>query len=570
MDSKADKLKKLREQRARIDVLERAKEITQTNNQESIVSEDTSTVEKVNKHRKILDTYKTGSYFVKRSNSAVDLRHESMQTDPELMNESSSTVRKPTRLSIDQIRHSIARRSNSGNMMGFAAPTSVTGFDDEDLKVEKPAAEEERNKFEVKDMKPEVQTKVLRSDKFTDYFFNASKFVEKVLVKEDAPKRNGKIQSNNVIKEEYTISCPSTLKNMTISNLNWSYLVPEVFLSTYISKDEEINVSTEPDKIYIWNVNFIERPEFELVSTQRVERAIFSPFSSELVIAGCQSGKISLYDLRAKKEPISKSSPSAESHRSSITGIEFVGGRNSNNLISISEEGRLCVWSLNNMDTPIRKIDLHPVVTQSKTEVDSFDFLIEPFALSSVLGDTSGAFIGAVDGSIYQCAVLSSSSNYQQAKTFLNVYKGHKSIVNCIHHNKANNISSQLSGLMLSGSFDWSVKLWSTRENRLLYDFRNHQDPITDIHWNTVHPAMFSSADASGRVKIFNLLKNFDQPIHEFDTGNCVFNSKWDNTGEKLAISDNDGNVLVKHFHQVFFEYKQTDIKVFETSINTA
>ena len=568
MEERAKKLARLREQRAKGDALQRAEEIVQSHGGDKKQTDEPSTAERVIKHRKILDTYRTGNYFVKRSNSTVDLRHESMQTDPELLANYEASIKRPQRLSMDQMRTSIGRKSNIGNLLGFAAPQSRQSFTDKDINIEKPIIEDKGNQFEIKDMKPEVQTKVLKSDKFNDYFFNASKFVEKILIRDDEPKKKHKASVNPLVKEEYKINCPSHLKNNIVNNLNWSYLVPEMFLSTYISKDDDINISTEPDKIYVWNRNFIERPEFELVSTQKVEKAIFSPFNSELVISGCQSGKICIYDLRAKKEPVSKSSPSAESHRSSITGLEFVGGRNSNNLISISEEGRLCVWSLSSIDTPIRKIDLHPVVTQAKPEMDGFDFLIEPFSLSGILGDTSGVYIGGVDGNIYQCAVLSSSGNYQQAKTFLNIFKGHKSIVNCLHHSKSNNISSQLSGLMLSGSFDWSIKLWSTRENKLLYDFRNHQDPITDINWNPTHPAMFASADASGRVKIFNLLKNFDQPVYDLNINGCVFNSKWDVTGETLGLSDHEGNVILKVFNKEFFDYKQTDIKVFETSVN--
>lgn len=569
MEEKLRNYRLARERRVRLDPLKRAEEVTHVSNPETNIQDDDTPTEKVMKHKKILDTYRTGNYFAKRSNSAVDLRHESMQTDPELLENYQTTSRKPTRHSIDQIRNSLGRKSNTANVLGFAAPVSRHSFNEVDLKIEKPVIAEDSDKFNIKELQPENQKKILKSDKFNDYFFNASKFVEKILVNEDEHKKKHKANAYNLIQEESKISCPSHLKNTIVNNLNWSYLVPEMFLSTYISKDEDVNISTEPDKIYLWNRNFLERPEFELMSTQKVEKAMFSPFSSELVITGCQSGKICLYDLRAKKEAISKSSPSNESHRSSITGIEFIGSRNSNNLISVSEEGRLCVWSLLNLDSPIRKIDLLPVV-HNKPEIDNFDFLIEPFSLSSILGDTSGVFVGGVDGNIYQCTVLSSSSTYQQAKTFLNIYKGHKSIVNCIHHSRASNISSQLSGLMLSGSFDWSVKMWSTRENRLLYDFRSHQDPITDVHWNTNHPAMFASADASGQVKIFNLLKNFDQPVYETSMNGCVFNSKWDAAGETLAISDHNGDVILKHFNTDFFDYKQTDIKVFETSVNSA
>lgn len=67
---------------------------------------------------------------------------------------------------------------------------------------------------------------------------------------------------------------------------------------------------------------------------------------------------------------------------------------------------------------------------------------------------------------------------------------------------------------MLSGSFDWTVKLWSLRKNTCLYTFNNHQNPVTCVNWNPYHPVMFSSSDSSGKVVIMDLLKSFDTPVY--------------------------------------------------------
>ena len=567
MESKAEKLKRLRERRQQNNALERARVITK---EQSITLEEESapeTKEQPKKARRIFDTYKTGNYYSQRSMSKVDIRNQSVQTDPGFDEEESKRRRISGMNAVNKLRMTVKKHASTLQQTTklINRPERRTSFSRRDLEVERPVFNETEERFNITEMLNEKREKVLKSDKFNDYFFSASKFVEKVLRK-DLPKHTEGVKMDSNLKMDYVIDCPASIKNSVISVLNWSYLVPEVFLSVYIQKSEELGIYNDKDKIYIWNTNFVERPEFELISPLKVETAIFSPFSSNEVISGCQSGRICLYDLREKKEPVKMSMPSTDSHRSSITGIECIGSRNANNIITVSEEGRLCVWSLANLEKPVRKIDLHPPVKENKKE-ENFDFLVEPFALSSIQGDTAGVYIGGVDGNIYQCAVLSSGSNYQTTQTFTGKFEGHKSIVNTIHHQKTNNLSSQLSGLMLSGSFDWSMKLWSTREKKLLYDFKSFQDPITDVNWCFNHPAMFASGDSSGNVKVFNLFKDFDQPVYKTKITDCVFNTKWDHIGETLATTDSEGKVHIKKFKKEFFDFRQTDIKNFEMSI---
>lgn len=67
---------------------------------------------------------------------------------------------------------------------------------------------------------------------------------------------------------------------------------------------------------------------------------------------------------------------------------------------------------------------------------------------------------------------------------------------------------------MISGSFDWSVKLWSIRKNTCLYTFTHHENPVTCVHWNPYHPLMYVSSDSSGKVAVMNLFKNFEKPSY--------------------------------------------------------
>ena len=87
--------------------------------------------------------------------------------------------------------------------------------------------------------------------------------------------------------------------------------------------------------------------------------------------------------------------------------------------------------------------------------------MLEPFSISSIPGDSSNVFIGANDGNIYKYPVLS-SGNFKN-KNKRQVLTGHKSIVNTLDHKSKSNYTSKIQDLMLSGSFDWDVKLWDMR-----------------------------------------------------------------------------------------------------------
>ena len=65
---------------------------------------------------------------------------------------------------------------------------------------------------------------------------------------------------------------------------------------------------------------------------------------------------------------------------------------------------------------------------------------------------------------------------------------------------------------MLSGSFDWTCRLWTLRDKKLAYTFKHHYNPVTSVDWNNLHPAMFSSSDSEGRVCIMDLYNNLDIP----------------------------------------------------------
>ena len=120
---------------------------------------------------------------------------------------------------------------------------------------------------------------------------------------------------------------------------------------------------------------------------------------------------------------------------------------------------------------------------------------------------------------------------------------------------------------MLSGSFDWTIKMWNLMNDSLIYTFKSHQNPITDISFNNKHPAMFASSDSSGYVNVINMYKNCDEPIWSKKFEGIVFNSKWSLKGRSLAISDSEGKIEINKFRKQFFSYEQEELRVFEMAL---
>lgn len=79
----------------------------------------------------------------------------------------------------------------------------------------------------------------------------------------------------------------------------------------------------------------------------------FSKFHPHYVIGGTYSGQIVIWDIRSgKRTPVQRSLLSAGAHTHPVYCLELVGSQNAHNLISVSTNGKLCSWNLDNLSQP--------------------------------------------------------------------------------------------------------------------------------------------------------------------------------------------------------------------------
>lgn len=542
-------------------LFERANNLVKSLAEEEEVTVSTQSLSqnrKVGGRFKIMDLYKMEQHYNFRSSSFVDKREQAVQTMPDMQNSKqrkTSVIGKGILLkNPNSVRASLlgvtslnperesAKKLRIGSLNGTQENNATDQIQEKQLN--------------IIELDNEKKHSILTSQTFGEYFSEASKFVEKIIGRDENDEledgKTTKAKTAPQIESQFTIEMPISFKNGTVNSLAWSPLIQDVFLTIY---SEPVDAAVY-DKLLIWNVNFKHRPEFELYSSSKIQQAIFSPFSTEIIVAGLENGRVCIYDLRAKKEPVLKSGISQDSHKTPITGLQFIGTNNSSNLVSISEEGRLCIWQPSKLDAP-RKVEL--IYNEKKEDVENYQFPNEPVCIGSIPGDISSAFVGCTDNRIYQC-ITDTSQLDQAPKYFTQVFAGHSAVVSCLHMNQPNSKTTELSGLMLSGSLDWTVKLWNPKNARLLSTIEFQKDAVSDVNWNYAEPCLFSAASVGGTVAVYNLIRDFDNPVISFDMNECVLNSKWDSSGRLLAITDSHGKVHIKKFNNSAFEYTQSEV----------
>ena len=123
--------------------------------------------------------------------------------------------------------------------------------------------------------------------------------------------------------------------------MDWSPKVSELLLVSY-SKCTEYRYDEPDGLVNIFSLNLKQRPEISLTCQNEVTKAMFNPFNPNIVIGSTQSGYIVQWDIRAKTTPILNSILAKDGHNYPVYCLNMIGTKNANNIISISNDAKVC------------------------------------------------------------------------------------------------------------------------------------------------------------------------------------------------------------------------------------
>nr|XP_020751984.1 cytoplasmic dynein 1 intermediate chain 2 [Odocoileus virginianus texanus] len=386
----------------------------------------------------------------------------------------------------------------------------------------------------------EEKQQILHSEEFLSFFDHSTRIVERALSEQiniffdysgrDLEDKEGEIQAGAKLSLNRQFFDERWSKHRVVSCLDWSSQYPELLVASYNNNEDAPH---EPDGVaLVWNMKYKKTtPEYVFHCQSAVMSATFAKFHPNLVVGGTYSGQIVLWDNRSnKRTPVQRTPLSAAAHTHPVYCVNVVGTQNAHNLISISTDGKICSWSLDMLSHPQDSMEL--VHKQSKA--------VAVTSMSFPVGDVNNFVVGSEEGSVYTACRHGSKAGISE------MFEGHQGPITGIHCHSAVG-AVDFSHLFVTSSFDWTVKLWTTKNNKPLYSFEDNSDYVYDVMWSPTHPALFACVDGMGRLDLWNLNNDTEVPTASISVeGNPALNRvRWTHSGREIAVGDSEGQIVI-------------------------
>ncbi|XP_034016352.1 cytoplasmic dynein 1 intermediate chain 1 isoform X2 [Thalassophryne amazonica] len=499
------------------------------------------------------------SGFSKNKSQAQSARTLQWDTDPSVLqlHADSELGRRMQRLGaskitqVDFLPRELVSYSKETQTLLTAHLSEEEEEEDEEMMVVKPGLESEQQDEDdkesregsfpvLRELTEEERQQILHSTEFQSFFDCSIRVMERALAEDgdiffdysgrDLEDKEGDLTGGSSLSFSRLFYDEHWSKHRVITCLDWSPQYPELLVASYNNNEDAPH---EPDGIaLVWNIKFKKStPEYIFHCQSSVVSVGFARFHPNLVVGGTYSGQIVLWDNRShRRTPIQRTPLSAAAHTHPVYCVNVVGTQNANNLISVSTDGRMCSWSLDMLSQPQETMEL--VYNKSK-----------PVAVTGMAfptGDVNNFVVGSEEGTVY------TASRHGSKAGICEMFEGHQGPVTGIScHSAVGTVD--FSHLFVTSSFDWTVKLWSTKHNKPLYSFEDNADYVYDVMWSPVHPATFAAVDGMGRLDLWNLTNDTEVPTASVTIkGTSALNRvRWSSGGKEVAVGDSEGRVWI-------------------------
>ncbi|XP_075900256.1 dynein cytoplasmic 1 intermediate chain 1a isoform X4 [Nelusetta ayraudi] len=392
----------------------------------------------------------------------------------------------------------------------------------------------------LRELTEEERQQILHSSDFQSFFDCSIRVMERALAEDggiffdyggqDLEDKEGDLGSGSSLSFSRLFYDEHWSKHRVITCLDWSPQYPELLVASYNNNEDAPH---EPDGVaLVWNIKFKKAtPEYIFHCQSPVVSVGFARFHPNLLVGGTYSGQIVLWDNRShRRTPVQRTPLSAAAHTHPVYCVNVVGTQNANNLITVSTDGKMCSWSLDMLSQPQETMEL--VYNKSK-----------PVAVTGMAfptGDVNNYVVGSEEGTVY------TASRHGSKAGICEIFEGHQGPVTGLScHGAVGTID--FSHLFLTSSFDWTVKLWSTKHNKPLYSFEDNADYVYDVMWSPVHPAMFAAVDGMGRLDLWNLNNDTEVPTASvtIEGASALNRVRWSSGGKEVAVGDSEGRVFI-------------------------
>eukprot|EP00484_Ammonia_sp_Unknown_P025399 CAMPEP_0197024020 /NCGR_PEP_ID=MMETSP1384-20130603/4677_1 /TAXON_ID=29189 /ORGANISM="Ammonia sp." /LENGTH=934 /DNA_ID=CAMNT_0042452347 /DNA_START=10 /DNA_END=2814 /DNA_ORIENTATION=- len=414
------------------------------------------------------------------------------------------------------------------------------------------------------------------------------------------------------------------LNGRAVGNIDFSQVNQDWFAASYFVSGHSHRFGTDSKGcIAIWNLMLPTYPEYTLSAQNMITSTYFHPTDAFFIFGSTMNGQILMWDLRQNSGKPMQRSNFSNGHSAPVFSMSFLPniaqkqaeiakkrGKVLTNLakqnksasssdvqhvLSVSNDGKLCIWRTDQLSVkPVNQSILKPPDDQSTARqieliTTCFDFTYR---------DHANVVLGSDEGYLYKAEIFSQNSSSDQSlsiKESINAHYGPITAVNFFpiqyfgaHYNFKENVT----GLYLTSSYDWTVKLWhnkigtkidmqsmkssslssaataaghgtatATGSEHNVYNgplavFDQMTDYVYDVKWNTGgKPGVFACCDGEAQINLFDLTRDFRHPLLQTlritDKKNVAATTlSWTRDGKYLACGDSNGAISFYNVHK--------------------
>jgi len=465
--------------------------------------------------------------------------------------------------------------------------------------------EEEILEKEAKVLSTEEVEKELSSKEFSSFLNITSKKVERALGSDllanllvdydggmDEKERDStKISDGSrFLSSRQMYECPKWTASRDVTDMDWSPLHRELMLCGYhmpsstsslgqpigssavksVSPDDTPSDSLAPRNgellsdglALIWNLAMPSRPEHIFTCGSPIMTTRFHPSESTLIIGGCQSGQVVVWDVRAGRMPVQKSvltttsNGNSKGHTHPICAMEVIEG--GTGLVISSTDGRVTFWSLANLRDPVESLQISDSVSCLAISPESGNIICGDDMGSIYSVQSPNASLGGGGGGGQRSRRQVRKLECGEESHFGMVTSvATKSLKSSTRAGLSKGFLRGSGGLFLSSGVDWTVKLWAPAyTDKALLNLVSHSyDYMSDVQWNPAHPTLMATASSNGTIGLWNFANSMEEPVTSSDgivvepdgsSGRGLNKLKWSPDGKRmLAASADRVHVLV-------------------------
>ncbi|KAI3389949.1 hypothetical protein SNEBB_004324 [Seison nebaliae] len=436
--------------------------------------------------------------------------------------------------------------------------------------------EEEIVKSEVQVLDEDERKQLEDDDTYVHFLSESAKVCDRILCQnedmdvlfnyypENLDEKKSNLDANEMLKEKHQFFFKEGGERF-VTSLQLSPHHPELVMTSHFKPNLNSTILPKGNfddegMVLIWNNKFhTTTPEYVLSCESWIGTSCFSPYHPSYVIGGSQTGIIVIWDIRASTQPIMRTS-SLGGHSKMVMFIDVVGNANTNNIVSVGKDGKLCTWNLKKLNNPMEVLELNDKKINRPVSVNCFKFL--PY-------DSNNFLVGTEERFIYSgcCSGQKAGLNKCYGETL--------NPINSFDIQPPNERTDTDQYNYLTSSTSNVIHLRNTKDPKFVHRFvMEHRHIINDVKWSPVHPAVFASCDHEGMLKIWNLNENgYISLASESLDGMSISNISFTSDGKHLFAASYDGRITVFDLNEIFYETKSEDWKLFKnlmTEMNNA